>query len=327
MRKTALSATLLLCARVAFSLDPALAIPERIPLNGLTGTLENIIKSRPNHKIAIGSYSVLVDDLVDDDIAALITCDTALNAYLNESEECNYWQFSEIIRRTIADNFNDKSGFLHADVEASEEDASAIYISIAIEYGRTMLLPVHIETVDGELKVSFTVPCTVEYSMAVNFEIDSEQVLNGTEGQGVSIEIEYLTINLKTVDGEWNHKLDIVHMDNVYAVSISDFDVDASFNWYLRGLEGDDPDAGCLSYERLGNGEYSWQLDAWSGMSFSISTDETDDENILAIALRYGSDDLSASQDHYIEMDDGYEVSRVPIRPLEYQRWLPSRDL
>ncbi len=208
--------------RVAFPAGPTPAVPQRIPFNGLTGTLENIIESRPNQKIAIGSYSVLVDDLVDDDIAGLSACDTALNSYLDENEECSYGRFSDIIRQTITDNFNDKSGFLHADVEVSEEDASTIHISIAIEYGRTMLLPVHIETVDGEVKVSFTVPCTVEYNMAANIDIDSGRILNGTEGQGVYIGVEYFGISLKSFDRGWNHKLSA---DRDYCIEIDDDEV------------------------------------------------------------------------------------------------------
>jgi hypothetical protein len=315
MKKAAVLAALLACTGVAFSLGSELTPSDEIAFNGLTGTLENIIASRSGTKVMIGSYSIYVDDLIDEDIASVSTCDSLLKEYLDGDEECNYGQFSDIIRQTIIDNFDDKSGFLFTNVTASEE-VNIIHISIAIDYGKTMLLPVYIETVDEALKISFTVPCTVEYSFAVNFEIDSDKVLNGTGAQGVSIEIEQFMIELKAFDGEWNHKLNIVHDDAIRDASIADFDIHVAFNWYLCDAEGNDPDTRYLSYEQIGNGEYAWQLDATSSMSFSIATETAEQEGDSACVLRYVSDDLSAGQNHSIEIIDNDEASCLPIRML-----------
>ena len=173
---------LISCSNFVFSLGPSDTASIKISYDGLTGTIDNLFKSRETTKVVIGSYGYYIEDFIDG-INELYSCDSLLNEYLENNDNCNYERLSEIIRENIINHIDDKSATLYVFSDASEE-GNNVYISIGLNYNKKILLPFYLETTNGEVKVSFTVPCTIELNILINLKVDSDKVLNDSALQG-----------------------------------------------------------------------------------------------------------------------------------------------
>lgn len=105
---------LLACGGLAFPVGPDAAASRKIPYDGLTGTIEKLLRARETPKVVLGSYGYSIEDFIDDDINELFRCDSQLAEYLNGDESCDYEHFSAIIEEAIRAALDDKSASAYA---------------------------------------------------------------------------------------------------------------------------------------------------------------------------------------------------------------------
>lgn len=302
IKKCAILFMLISCSSFAFSLGLSNTASIKIPYDGLTGTIENLLKSREKTKVVIGSCGYCIEDFIDN-INELYSCDSLLNEYLENNENCNYEQLSEIIRENIIRHIDDKSATLYIFSDASEE-GNNVYISIGLNYKKKVLLPFYLETDNGEVKVSLTIPCEIEFNILVNIKVESDKVINDSALRGTSISIDQFKISIQSGEDEWDRKGCVLYKDNLYAISILENNVNIDLYWFLCDKEGNYIEDEKTTYEQLSNGEYKWILYSISEFTIigEIFTEIENDENNLRI--NYSSNDLITQQQGFINIVD-----------------------
>ncbi len=290
---------------------------------GLTGIADSLVATRPRAAFRTGSIDHDADGLVLDDFAGMLSCDDRLSEYLSGDGDLYYELFSGIIEETIRGKFGDGYGTLYAMVDSSAEDA-VVLISVAVEFSRTALLPVFLETVGRELTVSFIMPCSAEFSLSLSIEVDSSVVLGDDAGRGCSISVDHLAIEISSIEEYPARTAEVVYRGSPRTMRIVDPSLEAFCGWYLTGGSGgtsdppenpeapdearderpfvtrddDDRERTWLTYERIARGEYEWLARPFGEMRFSLRQIDTGrgedgnaDEDILEVF--YETDDVS----------------------------------
>ena len=166
MRNRAILLALLLCAGFGFC-DGLKEPPSRpLPFNGLTGTISDLLGSRPGALLSLGSLRVDVDTILDGGVDSLYECDEEAYAYLDSNEECYYEQLAAVVKEAIEGNIGDRAASVFVVVDASE-DAGGILISLAVEIVKNAVLPMYIRAVGGGLEATLVIPCEVVLSQSV----------------------------------------------------------------------------------------------------------------------------------------------------------------
>jgi hypothetical protein len=308
---------LLACGGLAFPAEPGATASKKIPYDGLTGTIEKLLRAREIPEVVLGSYGYSVEDFIDDDINELFSCDSSLAEYLNGDGTCYYEHFSSIIEDSIRAALDDKSATAYAIVDASEE-GSRVDLSIAIEYSKNLLLPIYLETVDGEVKASFAIPSTIRFGVSMSLEIDSDKVLADSVLKGTAIGIDRFEISIEPYEDAGKSEASVLYNNDLCGFTMLDNAAIISLNWNLCDKEGNYLGDSKLTYEQLCDGEYTWMLDAMSDVAISgkVATAAPDDEGEVEIS--YFSSDLINQTPYSIRITDAGESWEVDIRRLSF---------
>jgi len=269
MKKGIALLVLLSCGISAFSDQGNGASSIKITYNGLTGTICDLLETRPKARIVLGSCHMDPADIVEKSIDRIFDCDEVSNKYLTENDECYYEQLAEIIKEKISDNVMDKTACVYVMVDASE-DRSIVTISVAMNYSKTVILPVYVDSANSELKVSFSIPCSIEYDISFSVEVDSEKVNADDKLNGSSVRLDDYTLNIKPYEGEWDYTATVVYNNSLYELELEEHSIEAYANWTLTDdNENNDEEAPKITYEQLSAGDYRWDIGARSHLSFS----------------------------------------------------------
>ncbi len=299
---------------------------------GLTAPVDKLIATRPERIFRIGSIEYNVDDFVLSDFSGLLACDSRLSKYLSGEGDLYYEQLSEIIEQTILEKLNREFGASHAIVEASAEN-EIIVISIAIEYSRTALVPVYLETAERELTVSCAIPCLVEFSALLSIRVDSEIVLKEDAFKGCSVAVDHCSIKISSFD-TYPQTVSAVYRDRVYAFSLVDFFLEAQCFWdVIDGTEREcvddsEEDAGglWLTYGQIARNAYLWQSRSFGEIHLSLKQKLDDDGDSVdsgsdvdgVLEVNYTSDDLACDASEgtgpRVEIVDCGESFTLPLR-------------
>jgi len=313
------SILLLLVASVslAFAAGPEDAASPKIPYEGLTGTIVELLRVREVPTILLGSNGYRIEDFIDDDIDELYSCDAALSEYLGSDEPCNYERLSAIIEDAILAALDDKSAAAFAIVEASE-DGNTISLSIALEYSKNILLPIYLETIEGEVKASCAIPSALRFSVAMSLVVDSDTVLNESVLSGTSIGIDSLTMSVKPTESDWKAEASLLYQDELAALTLAESKVDIDLYWNLCDAEGGYLEDRKLSYEELGRGEYRWVQDTIGEIALSGTIATGADEDAGVIEFSYASSDLREQIPYSIRLVEDGLGRDLAIRRLAF---------
>jgi len=317
MEKKILLLCLLLCGSAVFTEQPDNTYSKKIPFNGLTGTITDLLGSKPNARIPVGSCYINPDEIVEKSIDTIYDCDEMVNKYLTGNDECYYGQLAEIIKEKINNNVLDKTACVYVIADASEE-SNVSTISIAVNYSKNAILPVYIDTISSELKVSFAIPCTIEYNVSFIIEVDSDKVNDDDKLRGTSIGVESYTINIKPYEGDWNCAATIVYNNTIYELSLQEYTINAYINWMLLDNNEYNGETPQITYEQLSTGDYKWDIGSISYLSFSGEINNTmiDTDGIIEVSMAI--DDTIDIEDQRIEITDEEGTKELAIKRLEY---------
>lgn len=307
----------LLCCGAEFAEQPGVDDPKAIPFDGLTGTISGLLGSKPTVRIPVGSYCLNPEDFLESGIDQIYDCDDPVNAYLSENDECYYGQLAEIIKEKINDNIRDKSACVHVIVDASE-DGDIATISIAASYSKNAILPVYIDSANSELKLSLALPCSIEYNASFTIEVDSGKVNNGASLEGTSISVDNCEITIKSCEDDWAYAAAMVYNDALYELPLQEHSIDASISWMLRNGGGYDEESPRITYEQLSAGDFEWDVESMSDISFSgkASGSALDEDERLEVSVTIG--DSTSAEDRKVEVTDEEGTRDLAIRQLAF---------
>jgi len=317
MKKGLALLVLLSCGISVFSDQGNSASSRKIPFNGLTGTICDLLKTKPKARILLGSCRMDPGDIVEKSIDKIFDCDEVSNKYLTENDECYYERLAEIIKEKIGDNIMDKTACVYVMVDASE-DGSIATISIAVNYSKNAILPVYIDTANSELKVSFAMPCVIEYDISFSVEVDSEKVNADDKLNGTSIKIDNYTVNIKPYEDEWNYTATLAYNNALYEVKLEEHSIQAYANWTLVDDHGNDEEAPKITYEQLSTGDYRWDIGSMSYLSFSGKVNSPPGQDEM-LELSAAIDDSMNIEDQGIEVTDEEGTRELGIKVVEFQ--------
>ena len=126
-KKNTIICVLLFISSLIFSFEQNTHPAGNTAYNGLFGTLENILETRPPAKVKLGSFCFDVENIIDDNLNGLFSCDLLLGEYLNNNEYCTYDQLSYIIEEYLYNNIEDKTGSLYTYVNVSEDESMVFF--------------------------------------------------------------------------------------------------------------------------------------------------------------------------------------------------------
>ena len=269
------------------------------------------METRPPAKVKLGSFCFDVENIIDDNLNGLFSCDLLLGEYLNNNEYCTYDQLSYIIEEYLYNNIEDKTGSLYTYVNVSE-DESMVFFTIELNYSKNLILPVFIYTIYGEVKASFSIPCTVEYNISVNIELDSDIINNDSVLKGSAIGIEQLSINIKPFGEECFNTAAVFYNNELYELAITENVIYVDLNWYLCDNNGNSLGDDKLTYEQLTEGCFKWVYCTESSLTFSAESYMPEIENEKRLLVYLTSNDLINPQEQFIyiyDYEDSYTFS------------------
>lgn len=225
---------------------------------------------------------------------------------------------SSIIEDAILAAFDDKSAVAYAIVDASEE-GNHVFVSITIEYGKNLLFPIYLETINGEVKASFTIPSALRFMVAMNLEIDSDKVLADSVLSGTSIGFDRFSMSVKPNEDEWKAAASLLYNDTLYDFTVPENAVNFDLYWHLCDKEGYSLEDRKLSYEELSKGEYTWIRDSISEVAISGTIATGADGDGGDIEISYASSDLIAQIPYSIRVVDDEGSQDIDIRRLAFR--------
>lgn len=319
LKRTA-CAIMTMCAFLAFAEEADFFESDRY--RGFTGTIDWLMGTRPDSRVAIGSTLCDIEDLIVDGVPKWISCDEELSEYFETDEILYYEQLSAIITQAIYNNLGRVYDSVFPSVMASE-DGNTVQISIGIECAKNILLPVKIMTEEREVEIQLNNPCTVELSIGMIIEVDSGKVLDWGSGQGISVFLDYYTMTLRSFDEMRSFEAPVLYYGEFQYPLLTEFNLDVTESWFLCGDgerqilvssdEDEEPANQYFSYEQLADGEYFWESNVSGSASMKLTIDdEITGETILSFS--YASEDLVENMDPCVGVDDGGEFSVSAVR-------------
>ncbi len=308
----------------AFSGEPVRGESPKIEFNGLTGTIPALFGARPKASISLGSYYLDPEELVARNFDAIFDCDGAGNAYLSGDDDVYYERFSNVLSDEIMGNLLDIGAYGHVLVNAFA-DGNVITISFDVQCTENSILPLYFDTVNGDLKLSASIDCEIEYHIAFDLELDSE-IVNGDDMlKGVNIALYDYSIEIKPIESDSRNTAKVVYNYDFHEVFLGDESVSMRIDWRLSGNGEDTEEPQKIAYERLTKGDYTWEIGSlWnvslSGMSGDSAGDETEGFEIYV-----NIDDTTDIENQIISVIDTEGSKEFRVRQLRF-RMPPERD-
>ena len=317
MKTRVILLAMLLCAGFGFCDEPRNPTSTPLPFNGLTGTISELLGSRPGALLSLGSSRVDVDNILDGGVDGIYECDKEAYAYLDSSEEHYYEQLAAVVKEAIEGNIGDKAASVFVIVDAAEMDGG-IVISFAVEIVKNAVLPMYIRTVGGFLEASLALPCAVVYDWEMNLAIDPERVLNEDSAMGVSIGVDRCSVTIRPHEGGLGQGALFLLDGEPHELAIKECSIEASLNWKLCDEEGNDSALSRISYDSLGRGEYAWEFGEWSGLKVACGAYDEGAGSADAVEIRISADDVVNTEGQIVVLTHDEEPTELEIRRVDF---------
>lgn len=273
---------------------------------GLTKTLTSLLNTRPSSTILLGANEISLENLVDDNIAAVFDCDSVIGEYLSSAgEDATYEMLGYEMSKTIESRFIYDSGFLYVNIfpEATDDN---MHFNISISRGLEVSVPVVFNASDSSFSTAFDTTCTLEFNADIDLFVDAGMALKDSASRATSIRINTFTVELYSTpwdDFEYHECFDC-DLDEIdyqgltedplrlfpfiidgrqYNATPRCFVLYAKSFWYLSPADApeileDEETAHTLSFEQIEKGNFTWeefQLSALESVIVMLPADES----------------------------------------------------
>lgn len=297
-----------------------------VPFIGLTKTLTSLLNARPSSTIFLGADEISLENLVDDNLAAVFDCDSVIGEYLSSAgEDATYEMLASEMIRTIESRFVYDDGFLYVNILA-ESAGDSMHFNISINRGLELSVPVLFNASDSSFATAFDTTCTLEFNADIDLFVDAGMAVKDSASRATSVRINTFTVELYSTPwdefeyhGCFDCDLDEIDYQAMtedppglfpfiidgrqYNAAHRCFVLYAKSFWYLNPAEApvyteDEETNPTLSFEQIEKGDFTWEearLSAMESVIVMLPVDENwnslpESEN-LAI-FQYTVDDL-----------------------------------
>lgn len=277
-----------------------------VPFTGLTKKLTSLLNSRSQHTILLGANEISLENLVDDNIAAVFDCDSVIGEYLSSAgEDATYEMLGYEMTKTIESRFVYDDGFLYVNI-FPEATGDNMHFNISISRGLEVSVPVVFNASDSSFSTAFDTTCTLEFNADIDLFVDAGLALKDSVSRATSIRINTFTVELYSTpwdDFEYHEcfDCDLDEIDyqgltedslrlfpfiidgRLYNATPRCFVLYAKSFWYLSPADApeileDEETAHTLSFEQIEKGNFTWeefQLSALESVIVMLPADES----------------------------------------------------
>jgi len=236
----------------------------------------------------LGDYEIFPEDLVDNDIAGLFNCDSAIIKYISEpGGEATYEMLAYEISRDIESRFVYEEGFLHVNAFSGETD-EGMYVNISLTREKPVSIPVVLNASDSSFSTSFDTTCRVVFEASIDLFLDAGMALADSQSQAMQVRINTFTFEITSApDEDYTYEdcygLELGPGDGYsslvenppvfipfeikgrqYTAAPRCFSLNAKTYWHLVPAdpesysyeEGESP---VLTYEQIERGDFTWE--------------------------------------------------------------------
>lgn len=288
----------------------------RIPFDGLTGTMDDFLMSKPKARLRLGSLYFNPDDFLEQDMAHIFNCDDAIDKYLTDNAEGYYEQLAAVLEERITDNIKDKSAFGRVIVDASEKD-NIIVISFMVHLVKSVVLPIYADAVNSDVKASTSIACAIEYNVSFELTVDSDKVNKNETLAGTSLRLDEYSLEIKPIEDALDTNATVVYKDTFYQMPLSEHTVTAYFNWIIAGESEISDERPSLSYEQLSKGEYQWEAGANAHLAITGEWANPDPDDDTKLELSFDVYDSTSPEYQAINITDDEGTKEFAIKSLQ----------
>ncbi|MFO7368938.1 MAG: hypothetical protein R6X09_01570 [Bacteroidales bacterium] len=167
-----------------------------VKFTGLTKTLANLLKTRQPENIVVGAYEICLEDLIDDDIAAVFDCDSVMSRYLDEAGDgATYRMLSYEMSRTIESRFVYDDGYLYVNI-FSDTTAEGMYFNISISRGKPVTIPVVLHASDTSFATSFDTTLTAVFNADIDLFVNAALAIADSQSRATQVRINTFTFEV-----------------------------------------------------------------------------------------------------------------------------------
>jgi hypothetical protein len=297
-----------------------------VKFEGLTKTLASLLKARIPRNIVVGAYEISLENLIDDDIAAVFDCDSMIMQYLSEAgDEATYGMLSYEMSHLIERRFEYNDGYLYVDV-FSDTTADGMYFNISISRGKPVSLPIALHASDTSFSTSFDTTCTVAFYADIDLFINAEMAIADSQSRATQVRINTFTFEISSNPDEeilqndcfsGEYETDDLSVLIHYPPGIIPFDIEgksysaaarcfslyAKSFWFLSPSDAgdcvvDDGVSHTLNFEQIEKGDFIWEESHYSSLEAILVMIPSDEEwDSLSVSesraeFQYAVDDL-----------------------------------
>lgn len=298
-----------------------------IAFTGLTETLANLIKSRTPANIHVGAYEISLENIIDDDIAAVFNCDSVIMQYLSSAGDgATYEMLSYEINSAIESRFIYNDGFLYVNV-FSDTTADGMYFNISISRGKPVSIPVVLNASDSSFSTSFDTTLTAVFNTDIDLFVNAAMAIADSQSRATAVRMNTFTFEIKSDAGEdffYNDYADLEQEDGngyssfpekplkcipfdikgrQYCAAPRCFSLYAKTYWHLSPADAgsfvvDEGESHILTFEQIEKGDFIWDESRLSSLKANLVMIPADEDwDSIAVSanraeFEYTVDDL-----------------------------------
>jgi hypothetical protein len=296
-----------------------------VKFEGLTKTLASLLKTRTPRSIFVGAYEFSLENLIDDDIAAVFDCDSMVIQYLSEAGDwATYGMLSYEMSHLIERRFEYNDGYLYVNV-FSDTTADGMYFNISINRGKPVSLPVVLHASDTSFSTSFDTTCMVVFNADIDLFVNAALAIADSQSRATRVRINTFTFEISSNPDEEISPYDCFNSESESADStliqnpprVIPFDIEgmpycaaarcfsifARSFWYLSPADAgdyvvDEEISPTLTFEQIEKGDFIWEESHYSSLEAILVMIPADEEwDSLAaserrVEFQYTVDDL-----------------------------------
>jgi hypothetical protein len=264
-----------------------------VKFEGLTKTLASLLKTRTPKSIFVGDYEISLENLIDDDIAAVFDCDSLIMQYLSEAgDEATYGMLSYEMSHLIESRFEYNDGYLYVNV-FSDTTANGMSFNISITRGKPVSLPIVLHASDTSFSTSFDTTCMVVFNADIDLFVNAALAIADSQSRATQVRINTFTFEISSNPDEEISPYDCFNSESESAdstliqnpPSVIPFDIEgmpycaaarcfsifARSFWYLSPADAgdcavDDGISCTLTFEQIEKGDFIWEESHYSSL-------------------------------------------------------------
>jgi hypothetical protein len=297
---------------------------------GLTKTIETLLKTRNIKRFSIGETDMPVEDLFGIDIPKIFDCDSVIREYLDNAEGFAYYgslsyEMEDKIRSEIEKDSLDMSVSV-----SSDSTADGMYFNYDLYGTKPVKIPIILKASDNSFSTTFDTTCLVKFEANIDLFLNSKKILSGPTGKGIGIRINKYSFELTSQpsfeeeNNEENNEVEDADTAFVYEwrknkilFSVGNDTLEAVpekvsiyviSNWYLSASKSansinTEEEADILTYEQLKKGKFKWEVSNYGSINTELILipliDKGDSISVIEKenTFNYKSDDLFSAND------------------------------